>query len=47
MSGNIMGLIGVTILAIIGTAVVAMDQLGKRHKKDGKEDSTTHPRHHG
>ncbi|WP_437559931.1 hypothetical protein [Acidithiobacillus sulfuriphilus] len=39
MSGNIMGLIGVTILAVIGTAVVAIDHLtSKRHKKTkGKE----------
>ncbi len=44
MSGNIMGLIGVTILAIIGTTVVAIDQIGKRHKKQNKPD-TTH--HHG
>jgi hypothetical protein len=42
MSGNIMGLIGVTILAIIGTAVVAIDQLGKRHNKKNKEDATHH-----
>ena len=46
MSGNIMGLIGVTILAIIGTAVVAIDQVGKRHKKDSQKDSTKHT-HHG
>jgi hypothetical protein len=44
MSGNIMGLIGVTLLAIIGTAVVVIGQLGKRHNKKGKEDAT---RHHG
>ncbi|MDA8246979.1 hypothetical protein [Acidithiobacillus sp.] len=42
MSGNIMGLIGVTILAIIGTAVVAIDQIGKRHKKQDKPDATHH-----
>ncbi|MHB9042591.1 hypothetical protein [Acidithiobacillus sp.] len=38
MSGNIMGLIGVTLLAVIGIAVLVFDhRRGKRHKK-GKGD---------
>lgn len=41
MSGNIMGLLGVTLLAVIGTAVVAVDWWGKHH---AKKDSG--PAHH-
>ncbi len=35
MSGNIMGLIGVTLLAVIGIAVLVFDhRRGKRRKKE-------------
>ena len=36
MSGNVMGLIGVTELAVTGTAVVAIDRLGKRRKNQNQ-----------
>ena len=39
MNGNIMGLIGVTLLAIIGTTVVAIDQMRKKRKKQRKPES--------
>ncbi|WP_283102978.1 hypothetical protein [Acidithiobacillus acidisediminis] len=42
MSGNVMGSLGVTLLAIIGTAVVAVDRFGKQHKVDDKEHNTKH-----
>ncbi|WP_172437666.1 hypothetical protein [Acidithiobacillus marinus] len=43
MSGKIMGLLGVTFLAVIGTAVVvvAIDWWGKHHPKKDKG-----PAHH-
>ena len=39
MSGNVMGLIGVTLLAVVGIAVLVFDhRRGKQHsKKKGKE----------
>lgn len=37
MSGKIMGLLGVTFLAVIGTAVVAIDWWGKHHPKKDKQ----------
>ncbi|WP_275402887.1 hypothetical protein [Acidithiobacillus ferrooxidans] len=40
MNGNIMGLSGVTILAVIGTAIVAVDRWRKKRKKrNGKSSS--------
>lgn len=39
MSGNIMGLIGVTILAVIGTVVVVIDQRVKRHHTKDKNEA--------
>ena len=39
MSGNVMGLIGVTLLAVVGIAILVFDhRRGKQHnKKKGKK----------